>query len=134
MTSHRAPGPRPGPGSKVLDFGDGHASPGEARRFVRRVLSDWSCDHKVDDVLIVVSELVTNTVLHAGAPGRLRLSLGDHAIRVEVTDRHPGSPELQPPAIDRSGGRGLLLVSLLADRWGTTPSEPGKTVWAELAV
>ncbi len=90
----------------------------------------------------IVAELAANAVLHGRVNGRdFRLGLIHDPVtgttRIEVTDacgeRYPGAP--CPEALDGGGesGRGLLLVDVLADRWGTKPYPPsGKTVWAEL--
>ena len=98
--------------------------------------SDASCA-----VALVVGELAANAVQHGRVPGhdfRLGLSLDETAgvVRIEVAD---AAATRQPPAVpptaypDGESGRGLLLVDLLAARWGWTPRHPvGKTVWAEV--
>jgi two-component sensor histidine kinase len=100
--------------------------------------SDASCT-----VALVVAELAANTVRHGRVPGRdfgLRLTLDSASglIRVEIADAaSTKSPPAAPPspAPDEESGRGLLLVTALATRWGFTPRHPvGKTVWAEVAV
>ncbi|MGW5094573.1 ATP-binding protein [Streptomyces nodosus] len=94
-----------------------------------------------ETVALVVAELSANAVLHGRVPGRdfalrLRCDRAAGVVRVEVSDTHPSHPE--PPApdpADTDGGRGLLLVSALAERWGVTDrTGPGKTVWAECAL
>ncbi|MFF2331079.1 MULTISPECIES: ATP-binding protein [unclassified Streptomyces] len=111
------------------------------RQFVRRALVDWACDARADDVLLCVSELVTNAVLHGVPPGRgfrihLYLEPADGVLRIEVHDS--GDGEVRPAdagaAPDAEGGRGLLLVAALADRWGVGERNPGKVVWCEFAV
>jgi anti-sigma regulatory factor (Ser/Thr protein kinase) len=98
--------------------------------------SDVSCS-----VALVVGELAVNAVQHGRVPGRefgLRLALDRAAglLRVEVADaasarRLPTAAPSSSP--DGESGRGLLLVDVLAERWGSTPRSPvGKTVWAEL--
>ena len=86
-----------------------------------------------DDVLLCVSELATNALLHGVLPGRgyrLRLwSYADGLLRVEVHDSGDGLPHIAVPA-DESG-RGLLLVQALADAWGVDQRKPGKVVWCE---
>jgi anti-sigma regulatory factor (Ser/Thr protein kinase) len=86
-----------------------------------------------DDANIVVTELVTNAVLHGRAPIRLTVVI-DQALRLEVFDGD-GRPELvvlQPMDHARVGGRGLLLVDNIADAWGATTHPDGKTIWADL--
>lgn len=99
--------------------------------------SDVSCA-----VALVVGELAANAVQHGRVPGRdfgLRLGLDEAAglVRIEVAD---AAATKRPPAAtpssypDGESGRGLLLVDVLAVRWGSTPRHPvGKTVWAEVS-
>lgn len=111
-----------------------------ARAFARETLADWGVRGRADDVVLCVSELATNALLHGVPPGRgflLRLWLlprGD-GVRVEVHDSGDGVPAvpLESGGSDE-GGRGLLLVSELADKWGVTEREPGKVVWFECCV
>ncbi|MEU7027188.1 ATP-binding protein [Streptomyces sp. NPDC046275] len=106
-----------------------------ARAFARTALADWGLDARAEDVLVCVSELATNALLHGVPPGRgyrLQLSLAHPGpLRVEVHDSGDGTPALREPS-DESG-RGLLLVEALADRWGVGERNPGKIVWCEFA-
>ncbi|MEU6015280.1 ATP-binding protein [Streptomyces sp. NPDC047515] len=111
------------------------------RQFVREALVDWACESRADDVLLCVSELVTNALLHGVPPGRgfrvhLYLKPADDVLRVEVHDSGDGEvrPVVADPASDAEGGRGLLLVAALADKWGVGERNPGKVVWCEFAV
>ncbi|GAB6986379.1 response regulator [Nocardioides pyridinolyticus] len=106
-----------------------------AREHVRVQLHGWALPKLVDPAVMVVSELAGNAVEHARSGFDLRLEVRDaHALRVEVVDRGPGSPELRAPDEAAERGRGLLLVSQLAASWGVVPVEgDGKMVWAELA-
>lgn len=98
-----------------------------ARRFAR---SFGTGDSNFDTVELLVSELVTNAVLHAeGDPELTIRDLGDR-IRVEVSDTSPRPPQIDPPNL--TGGRGLQLVDTLAARWGTDRRPAGKTVWFEV--
>ncbi len=99
-----------------------------ARDYTRQALS-------AEDVLLVVSELVTNACLHAGGPEELFLACDDKVIRVEVTDRGTGQPAPRTPhRAGRPGGHGMFIVQRLCLDWGVvrTPGRSGKTVWAEL--
>ncbi|MEU5546303.1 ATP-binding protein [Streptomyces sioyaensis] len=110
-----------------------------AREFARTALTEWDLDHLAEDVLLCVSELATNALLHGVPPGRgyrLLLSLGeDGLLRVEVHDSGDGEPHVPvwAPYHGEEGesGRGLLLVSALADAWGVGERVPGKIVWCE---
>ncbi|MGX1758194.1 ATP-binding protein [Streptomyces lydicus] len=115
-----------------------HRSVPRARRFARTALADWELDHLADDVLLCVSELATNALLHGVPPGRgyrLCLSLDEGGLlRVEVHDSGAGEPRLPVPLREDDegegeSGRGLLLVSALADAWGVDERVPGKIVW-----
>ncbi|WP_405582347.1 ATP-binding protein [Streptomyces sp. NBC_01190] len=115
-----------------------------ARDFTREALRDWgwlpaaTADRRAaaEDVLLVVSELVTNACLHAGGPEELRLWRHPKALRMEVVDGGPGEPAPRTPhRAGRPGGHGMFIVQRLCLDWGVTRVEgqPGKTVWAEMA-
>lgn len=116
-----------------------------ARRLAVSRMDEWGHPPASDvscTVALLVAELAANAVRHGRLPGRdfsLRLAFEAPAglIRIEVSDASPVRPptESPTPALDDESGRGLLLVDILATRWGTTPRLPlGKTVWAEVAV
>ena len=109
------------------------SSAGQARRFVDEVLGRWRCDALLDDVQLLVSELVTNAVVHAGSDVEVAVRLLSDAVRIEVVDREP-MYDLEPtvPRRDAESGRGLLLVETLASAWGVEPIEGGKAVWFEV--
>ncbi|MFF9001435.1 ATP-binding protein [Streptomyces achromogenes] len=103
-----------------------------ARAFVLETLTQWGYLDRRDDVLICVSELATNAVLHGVPPGREFCVgvVGDGSlIRVEVRDSGGGDPEIVRPPAEECGGRGLRIVSALADDFGVTRQNPAKTVW-----
>ncbi|MFE3827330.1 ATP-binding protein [Streptomyces sp. NPDC059092] len=115
-----------------------------ARDFTRQALHDWgwlpaaTADRRAaaEDVLLVVSELVTNACLHAGGPEGLRVAYTAKVLRLEVTDRGTGQPAPRTPhRAGRPGGHGMFIVQRLCLDWGVvrTPGAPGKTVWAELS-
>ncbi|MEU0246847.1 ATP-binding protein [Streptomyces sp. NPDC006235] len=116
------------------------AEVGRARRWARSRLagSGIQADEPLAETLILlVSELVTNAVVHTGRPAVLRLSL-PHAVteevtvRLEVADRSGRAPVPRCAGDDATGGRGLALVDGLADRWGWSVESTGKRIWCEL--
>ncbi|MFI2608418.1 ATP-binding protein [Kitasatospora sp. NPDC018619] len=113
-----------------------------SREFSRRALVSWrwlpAPDERrraaAEDVLLMVSELVTNACLHApGGPRELRLRWNGARLRVEVADASPVPPRLRPFAgAGRPGGHGLRVVDRLATAWGSRPEDGGKLVWLEV--
>ena len=114
------------------------AEVGRARRWARSRLagSGIGADEPLAETLILlVSELVTNAVVHTGCPAVLRLSLpgGCEAatVRLEVADTSARPPIPRHAEGDETNGRGLELVDGLADRWGWNPEGAGKRIWCE---
>lgn len=128
---------------RTLDFADQSGVVPLARDFARQALYEWgwlpaaSADKRAaaEDVLLVVSELVTNACLHAEGPDRLLIAWDNKVIRVEVADKGAGQPAPRTPhRAGRPGGHGMFIVQRLCLDWGVqrTPGQVGKTVWAEL--
>ncbi|MFH8616967.1 SpoIIE family protein phosphatase [Streptomyces sp. NPDC017979] len=108
-----------------------------ARAFVRDTLQGWGHSDIVDDAVVLTSELVTNAVIHAGTAADVLCLRTDDSVRIEVADRYPereipiqGSHVLAP--LDSENGRGLLLCSALASRWGVEYAPTSKQVWFQL--
>ncbi|MEU6632775.1 ATP-binding protein [Streptomyces parvus] len=128
------------------------AEPGSvrsARHAVRGALDCWGLDAAVGDLaVLLVSELVTNSLRYASGPIGVRLARAypdgeppsaDHppvtpGLLVEVSDPLPDPPTERTAGPDDEGGRGLQLVACSARRWGTRRGKSGKTVWFELAL
>jgi len=106
---------------------------GLARRLCDEACRDWGFDSRAADCRLLVSELVTNAVVHARGAIRLEVEDGSGALRVSVSDGRRGLVDVQHPAPVDLSGRGLLLVDAIADRWGTDQLPLGKRVWFELA-
>ncbi|MFD6795643.1 MULTISPECIES: ATP-binding protein [Prauserella salsuginis group] len=86
-----------------------------------------------ENVLLLVTELATNAVIHGSPPCRLRVHARSERLRIEVSDTDPRRPVVLHPGPDVDHGRGLLLVAALADDWGVDQIDHhGKVVWAEL--
>jgi two-component sensor histidine kinase len=82
---------------------------------------------------LVLSELVSNAVRHAGTPVEVYLQLNDGRLLIQVHDEGGGRPEVVPPTRRTVGGNGLDIVSRLAESWGVTPDgNGGKSVWCVL--
>jgi hypothetical protein len=114
-----------------------------ARDFTRQALYDWGWLPAVseearaaaEDILLVVSELVTNACLHGGGPQELRVRRAAKLLRLEVTDAGSGDPAPRTPhRAGRPGGHGMFIVQRLCLDWGVVhnPGGTGKMVWAEL--
>jgi DNA-binding NarL/FixJ family response regulator len=107
------------------------ASSSTGRRFVRNLL-DEANETLAGDVELLVSELVSNAVIHAGTDPRLEVRIAADTVRVEVYDADPSSPVARQPDSAGPGGRGLHLVDRLASRWGFELLDEGKLVWFEV--
>jgi anti-sigma regulatory factor (Ser/Thr protein kinase) len=106
-----------------------------ARRSTGEVLRAWELDHLEPVALLVVSELVTNAVLHAytgGSSPELHLHAGSTWLRIEVHDADPRPPQPRTPAGLDEAGRGLLLIEAITAEWGVYVTATGKAVWAIL--
>ncbi|MFF3750240.1 ATP-binding protein [Streptomyces sp. NPDC002018] len=131
-----------------MSFTVGEHSARHLRRIVRTYLCAWNLEELCDAAELALTELLANVVRHVPGRGCAVLFVWrPGALRVEVTDRAPGVPRVKQPtsageaaggtagAPDdelAEGGRGLLLVEAVSDRWGVTPlASGGKTVWFE---
>jgi len=111
------------------------------RDFTRVALLDWgwipAADEEgvavAEDVLLLVSELVTNACLHAGGPRELRLRWTGERLRIEVTDDGDALPAPRSPHVgSRPGGHGLHIVARLGRGWGVVEHDKGKSVWVDV--
>ncbi|WP_128374578.1 SpoIIE family protein phosphatase [Streptomyces cavernae] len=108
---------------------------GHARRFTRRTLRAWNLTAEADTILLVVSELVTNALIHTAGQVRMDLTHINDRFRVAVADASPRTPVKSPNlSWESTGGRGILLVEAMSESWGTLPVSGGKQVWAEIVV
>jgi anti-sigma regulatory factor (Ser/Thr protein kinase) len=132
---------------------------GEARRFLAAQCGRWGLEALCDDVVLTVSELVTNAVVHAGSSAGVTVSLAGDFLEVAVRDDSPRVPILRPVRLDLeadidvviarpqqdgnergpfwhvgeagsiAAGRGMLIVDAIADEWGVSHRAGGKEVW-----
>lgn len=103
-----------------------------ARRFTRRTLRSWGVAGEADAALLVVSELVTNALVHTDGQVRLDLTLINNRFRIAVADNSPRTP-IKPTSIgwEATGGRGILLVEAMSAAWGTVPVSGGSRCGAK---
>ncbi|MET7292913.1 SpoIIE family protein phosphatase [Streptomyces griseoloalbus] len=103
---------------------------GAARQWATDMLAAWGLDEIAFITELVVSELVTNAIRYGVPPVKLRL-IRDRTLICEVADASSTSPHLRRAHAYDEGGRGLLLVAQLTQRWGSRQTGGGKTIWAE---
>lgn len=146
-----------------LDLPPSPGSAGQARRFLAATCQQWELPELRDDLLLAVSEVVTNAVLHARTPLSVHAAVRGPEVEVGVRDTDPRPPVVRAPRVDLvrdldalpqfddveprhprlavgeagsvTAGRGLHLLEALADSWGVTPGADGrgKEVWFRLA-
>ncbi|WP_406167568.1 ATP-binding protein [Streptomyces sp. NBC_00996] len=108
----------------------------QARRLARARLSHWAvCEDTCDTAALVVSELVTNAIVHAaGERVVCELHDRDDVVRIAIRDEGcaPGEPHPSPQRPEEEHGRGLLLVAAVSRAWGAQDTGPGLLIWAEL--
>ena len=115
------------------------SSVGAARRMVKGELAGGigrsaAGAELVEAASLLLSELVTNSIVHARTDIEVRLIADDHMVRAEVSDGNPTVPSTRRAHELAGTGRGLQLIEQLSTRWGVSASDGGKTVWFELAL
>jgi anti-anti-sigma regulatory factor/anti-sigma regulatory factor (Ser/Thr protein kinase) len=107
-----------------------------ARNLATEACAKWGLPDLVGPASLVVSELVSNAIEHAGTMMTVQLSRRSRYVHIAVRDGSPVEPRLIPPGgpEGESAGRGLVLVDTLSVHWGSLPSRDGKVVWATLAI
>ncbi len=118
--------------SVEIMLGSDSGSPRRARRFVTDSLHRMGLERHVDTASLLVSELVTNALVHARGEIVTRVTSHPDGLRVEVRDTSEVAPVMHARNVDSETGRGMLVVSELADEWGADPGPEGKVVWFEL--
>ncbi|MFI1419911.1 SpoIIE family protein phosphatase [Streptomyces sp. NPDC020731] len=107
-----------------------------ARQQLRELLHDWSSPDQVDSAVLLLSEVLTNVLVHTDTDALLLAEVIDgrdgRRMRIEVTDAGDDLPHLRRPGELASSGRGLVLIELLAHTWGVAPRGTGKSIWFEL--
>jgi serine/threonine-protein kinase RsbW len=117
----------------TMNFTPELASVAACRRFVEHELS--TCPPAfVENAVLATSELVTNSILHGHSGGALAVELEGPYLRIEVSDDSPDVPVEREHGPSLEHGRGIPIVAALADAWGVSSNESGKTVWMSIAV
>lgn len=107
---------------------------GEARRLTEATLRAWGLAALSETACLLVSELMTNALLHARSGAEIVLHCGPDGVRIDVCDNSPLPPRLRHFSADAGTGRGLRLLDSLATDWGVEPLPGGKCVWFTLAL
>jgi anti-sigma regulatory factor (Ser/Thr protein kinase) len=107
-----------------------------ARDDIRALLHDWRSPDQVESAILLVSELITNVLVHTDEDAVLTAQVigmpGTRRLHAEVGDRSDDMPHRRSPGEMASSGRGLLLMEELADAWGVDPRGDGKAIWFEI--
>jgi anti-sigma regulatory factor (Ser/Thr protein kinase) len=123
---------------RTMTVRPGPAAPAASRDFTTEVCAEWGLGRVTGLAELIVSELVTNAVLHARTEIGMTLRLSEDTLSIAVRDRD--MRPMAPPSATTFGaptdehGRGLLLLDAMADAWGSTPTADGKVVWASVRV
>ncbi len=118
----------------LVHLGPDVSSLGEGRRFVAQTLRDWNVDEEtIEPVMLVANELVANAIVHAHSSPVLSLEGDGSDLLLRVADDAGDLAVKRRSAPSDDGGRGLVLVEALCDRWGVDASGSGKCVWVQFA-
>jgi anti-sigma regulatory factor (Ser/Thr protein kinase) len=113
-------------------------APGHARRILDTALAEWGLGYLVDAADLIISELVTNAVVHGEAPAFLTVYTDREAdgglLFIEVDDAKDTVPQERDADDDAETGRGLQIVDAVAEDWGVETAGLGKRVWASLVI
>lgn len=113
-------------------LGAGLQTPGLARRFVKRALERWEAKSEIELVELLVSELVTNSIVHARSDVEVSVGIEADVARVAVFDSSLDPPVRKLARPDESTGRGMLMLDALSTAWGIDYTAGGKSVWFEI--
>jgi anti-sigma regulatory factor (Ser/Thr protein kinase) len=118
-----------------VDLPADRTAPSKARHFVIDTLESWHAPTSViDDSALLVSELVTNAILHAHSAPVVEVMRSDDTFRCIVRDDSAVMPRRRRYNVEAVTGRGLALVEALSTRWGSEPAGDGKCVWFEVSL
>jgi anti-sigma regulatory factor (Ser/Thr protein kinase) len=119
----------------TADFPPSSTSPAAARRFAQEAMRSWDLVDRVDDTILIVSELVTNSIEYSSSTSvSVDLAYAEGNVYVAVSDTATNSlPVLRRPGQGTHAGRGLRIVGSSSTWWGVTAASQAKTVWAEIS-
>jgi len=121
--------------SATQRFPEDLSSPRQARRFLDEVLERWECQPAIETLQVLISEIVTNAVLHGHSQPEVSVVMLTDSIRVEVSDDSDDLPVMGEAEEMATRGRGLSMVASEASNWGVTRRPTGgKTVWFDVPV
>jgi anti-sigma regulatory factor (Ser/Thr protein kinase) len=115
-----------------LELPPDHTAAARARQFLGETLRSWGLETAVADAELLVSELVTNAILHARSPARVMVDRTETVVRVAVCDASSATPRVRDYGPTAVTGRGMFLVDRIARRWGVEVDGNGKCVWFEV--
>ena len=118
----------------TVDLPPEPSSATRARTIAREQLEASCSSDAIEVIALLVTELVTNAILHARTPLRLVIEAHPDRVRVCVEDSSPQRPEVHHYGTDAVTGRGLALVEQLASSWGVDTTPTGKVVWCEITI
>lgn len=105
------------------------------RRQVDKALQAWGHDELCDTAQMLISEMATNAVRHCtGATFSVNVSLAEDSLCLAVQDSSPRLPQVNHSDDDQENGRGMMIITMIADTWGVHEHASGKTVWAHLGL
>jgi anti-sigma regulatory factor (Ser/Thr protein kinase) len=104
-----------------------------ARELVTTACTRWRREELAEPAHVAVTELVNNAVVHAGTPISVRVAVRGDELFIAVRDRSTEPLRPRTAAPTSYGGRGLMLLDAMSSRWGCSPQEDGKVVWAVLS-
>ena len=107
-------------------------APAVGRAFTAQCLTDWGLDDQCEDATLVVSELVTNAVIHGHSDVELDLQLRHGSLVVRAADSSPDQPVVGELTTGADHGRGIAITCAIVDRFGVEERSRGKAVWGEI--
>jgi anti-sigma regulatory factor (Ser/Thr protein kinase) len=119
--------------ANTVSFRPAPSSVRQARRYVSERLRAIGFDAALFAAELLVTELVTNAILHARSTVTVTVERHGEHVRVAVGDESARAPRARAHSVEAGTGRGLMIVDKMATRWGVELRDGGKVVWFELS-